>query len=174
MPLRGASRLCRASPGLGVDAGLAERVLANLARQCDQVQPPRRRRGEGERSRRRAPKRSSCRSATAGPASRPRSARGSSRGSRRGLGLERGKALGLAFCRLAVEASGGRIWLEERPGPGAHFTFTLPVAPAQPELRRLEERRYGQPVAPALAEADLAGAASGVRERLSRFVRERT
>jgi signal transduction histidine kinase len=41
----------------------------------------------------------------------------------------RGSGLGLAFCRLAVEASGGRIWLEERPGPGALFVFTLPTAP---------------------------------------------
>ncbi len=35
---------------------------------------------------------------------------------------------GLAFCRLAVEASGGRIWLEELPGPGALLVFTVPVA----------------------------------------------
>jgi signal transduction histidine kinase len=40
----------------------------------------------------------------------------------------RGNGLGLAFCRLAVEASGGRIWLEERPGPGASFMFTIPTA----------------------------------------------
>ena len=43
----------------------------------------------------------------------------------------RGSGLGLAFCRLAVEASGGRIWLEERQGPGALFVFTLPAAPAE-------------------------------------------
>ncbi len=40
----------------------------------------------------------------------------------------RGNGLGLAFCRLAVEASGGRIWLEEQPGPGALFVFTIPTA----------------------------------------------
>jgi signal transduction histidine kinase len=40
----------------------------------------------------------------------------------------RGNGLGLAFCRLAVEASGGRIWLEEQPGPGARFVFTIPTA----------------------------------------------
>lgn len=39
----------------------------------------------------------------------------------------RGSGLGLAFCRLAVEAQGGRIRLED-PGPGAAFAFTLPLA----------------------------------------------
>jgi NtrC-family two-component system sensor histidine kinase KinB len=37
-----------------------------------------------------------------------------------------GTGLGLAFCRLAVEAHAGRIWLGEEPG-GAAIHFTLPV-----------------------------------------------
>jgi signal transduction histidine kinase len=35
--------------------------------------------------------------------------------------------LGLAFCRLAVEAHGGRIWCESEPGQGACLSFSLPV-----------------------------------------------
>lgn len=38
----------------------------------------------------------------------------------------RGMGLGLAFCRLAVEAHGGRIRVENRPGGGARFVFTVP------------------------------------------------
>jgi signal transduction histidine kinase len=38
-----------------------------------------------------------------------------------------GSGLGLAFCRLAVEAHGGRIWAESDSGSGATFTFTLPL-----------------------------------------------
>jgi signal transduction histidine kinase len=36
-----------------------------------------------------------------------------------------GRGLGLAFCRLAVEAHGGRIWVEDA-GPGAIFALSLP------------------------------------------------
>ncbi|MBI5744702.1 MAG: PAS domain S-box protein [Elusimicrobia bacterium] len=37
-----------------------------------------------------------------------------------------GKGLGLAFCKLAIEAHGGRIWVESEPGQGAVFKFLLP------------------------------------------------
>jgi signal transduction histidine kinase len=40
----------------------------------------------------------------------------------------RGVGLGLAFCRLAIEAHGGRIWAQNREGGGSAFFFTLPVA----------------------------------------------
>jgi signal transduction histidine kinase len=38
-----------------------------------------------------------------------------------------GSGLGLTFCRLAVEAQGGRIWLESEIGQGTTVTFTLPA-----------------------------------------------
>jgi two-component system, NtrC family, sensor histidine kinase KinB len=46
-----------------------------------------------------------------------------------GTDLPKGFGLGLAYCRLAVQAHGGRIWVESEPGQGARFTFTLPVVP---------------------------------------------
>jgi two-component system sensor histidine kinase KdpD len=38
-----------------------------------------------------------------------------------------GVGLGLTICRGIVSAHGGRIWVEERPGGGALFRFTLPL-----------------------------------------------
>ncbi len=40
----------------------------------------------------------------------------------------KGLGLGLAFCKLAVEAHGGRIWADSERERGAIFSFTLPIA----------------------------------------------
>jgi signal transduction histidine kinase len=40
----------------------------------------------------------------------------------------KGLGLGLAYCRLALQAHGGRIWVESELGVGSRFIFTLPVA----------------------------------------------
>jgi signal transduction histidine kinase len=38
----------------------------------------------------------------------------------------RGYGLGLAFCRLAAEAHGGKIWIEQPPGSGVSFCVRIP------------------------------------------------
>jgi two-component system sensor histidine kinase KdpD len=47
-----------------------------------------------------------------------------------------GAGLGLAIARGFVEANGGRIWAESRPGQGATFAVALPVAIVPAELAR--------------------------------------
>ncbi|MCC6773367.1 MAG: hybrid sensor histidine kinase/response regulator [Gemmatimonadaceae bacterium] len=43
----------------------------------------------------------------------------------------RTSGLGLTFCRLVIEAHGGRIWVQSTEGAGSAFHFILPVAPAE-------------------------------------------
>ncbi len=55
---------------------------------------------------------------------------------RTAAGRERGGVgLGLYITRLLVEAHGGRIWVESQPGKGSVFSFSLPVAQANPGIR---------------------------------------
>lgn len=51
-----------------------------------------------------------------------------------GKGGPAGFGLGLAYCRLAVEGHGGRIWIENTAKIGARFVFTLPIH-AQEDIR---------------------------------------
>ncbi len=44
-----------------------------------------------------------------------------------GQGRGKGSGIGLFFCRLAVEAQGGRIWAENLLSGGAILSFSLPV-----------------------------------------------
>jgi two-component system sensor kinase FixL len=39
-----------------------------------------------------------------------------------------GMGVGLSICRRIVEAHGGTMWLEDTPGAGADFRFTVPQA----------------------------------------------
>jgi len=50
------------------------------------------------------------------------------RGDRARSSAKAGAGLGLAIAQGLVEAQGGRIWVEDRPGGGAKISFTLPPA----------------------------------------------
>jgi len=45
----------------------------------------------------------------------------------RAEGQRAGVGLGLTYCKLAVEAHRGRIWVESDQGVGTTFHFVLPV-----------------------------------------------
>jgi K+-sensing histidine kinase KdpD len=53
-----------------------------------------------------------------------------------------GAGLGLAIAKTFVEAHGQRIWVEDAPGAGAVFRFTLPVAALVPEEFPLVTRAH--------------------------------
>ena len=48
----------------------------------------------------------------------------------------KGVGLGLTICLRLIHGQGGRIWVDERHGPGAVINFTLPVADAVQETEQ--------------------------------------
>lgn len=50
----------------------------------------------------------------------------------------KGTGLGLTFCKLAIEAHGGDIWVEDAESGGALFCFTLPLAPSGTEMPEID------------------------------------
>jgi signal transduction histidine kinase len=59
----------------------------------------------------------------------------------------RSSGLGLAFCRVAVEAHGGRIWVRSVEGEGSTFHILLPL---EPQDRPIRVMRTGEsPAVPA-------------------------
>ncbi len=57
--------------------------------------------------------------------------------------IRRSTGLGLAFCRMAVESHSGKIWVEDNPGRGSIFQFTLPTADVPPDYKP-KSRRSGK------------------------------
>ncbi len=49
----------------------------------------------------------------------------------------RSSGLGLAFCRVAVESHGGRIWVRSKEGEGSTFFIQLPLDPPERPTRPL-------------------------------------
>jgi signal transduction histidine kinase len=55
-------------------------------------------------------------------------------GESRGAAGSVGKGLGLAFCRIAVEAHGGRIWVDDNPPQGSVFTVQIPIGQGRAQV----------------------------------------
>lgn len=116
------------APIAAVDAQLVGRILQNLIGNSIKFVPAG---GRIEVAARPAPQDGACVEVSVsddGPGLPPEMAGRVFQKFAAGTQARRGSGLGLAFCRLAVEAHGGRIWWEPRPEGGTRFAFTLPTA----------------------------------------------
>jgi signal transduction histidine kinase len=52
----------------------------------------------------------------------------------------RGAGLGLAICKGLIEAQGGKIWIQDRTGPGTVVSFTLPIADEREKIAAGQNR----------------------------------
>jgi len=52
-----------------------------------------------------------------------------------------GSGLGLPICRQIIGHFGGKLWVRSRPGVGATFSFTIPLAAARTEQHDAERAR---------------------------------
>jgi two-component system sensor histidine kinase/response regulator len=75
-----------------------------------------------------------------------------------------GTGIGLAFCRLAAEALGGRAWAEARPGGGSLFLFEVP---AQADLNGGEAAELLGPAAMKTYRADCASQLAALEASLA-------
>lgn len=57
----------------------------------------------------------------------------------------RSSGLGLAFCKMAVDAHGGRIWVQEAEGGGSAFFIALPVVPQRPSAPLIAAGAFAVP-----------------------------
>jgi two-component system sensor histidine kinase/response regulator len=60
-----------------------------------------------------------------------------------GVPRTRSSGLGLAFCKMVVDAHGGRIWVQSAEGQGSSFHFTLPKRPPE-RVVRVSGTSFGQ------------------------------
>ena len=132
LPRRRAERVEVAgeTPVVEVDGGQLQRAIANLVENALKFSPPGvagARADHGHAARRRSSAwstrgRDSIRASSSASSIRSTGASGDRRS---------GAGLGLAIARGFVEANGGRVWAESRPGQGATFAVALPVSPCR-------------------------------------------